>query len=73
MTQTRSASSIIATVTGRHRKTLVEWMPDHAAKIELLDPAGKEVDDPIGGPAELYRAVAQQIHDSLTQRLKEIA
>jgi protein-tyrosine-phosphatase len=59
-------------MTPRHKKTLVEWMPDQAAKIELLDPSGKEVDDPIGGTAEFYRAVAQQIHDSLTQRLKEI-
>jgi protein-tyrosine phosphatase len=59
-------------MTPRHRKTLVEWMPDHAAKIELLDPSGREVDDPIGGSAELYRTVAQQIHDSLVQRLKEI-
>ena len=59
-------------MTPRHRKTLVEWMPDHAAKIDLLDPSGSEVEDPIGGSVELYRTVAQQIHDSLTQRLKEI-
>ncbi|HLY08620.1 MAG TPA: Sua5/YciO/YrdC/YwlC family protein [Planctomycetota bacterium] len=59
-------------MTTRHRKTLVEWMPDHAGKIELLDPSGKEVEDPIGGPMELYRTVAQHIHDSLTKRLKEI-
>jgi tRNA threonylcarbamoyl adenosine modification protein (Sua5/YciO/YrdC/YwlC family) len=59
-------------MTARHRKTLVEWMPDHAAKIELLDPTGREVDDPVGGSAEFYRVVAQQIHESLTKRLKEI-
>jgi len=59
-------------MTPRHKKTLVEWMPDHASKIELLDPSGKEVDDPVGGSAEFYRVVAQQIHDSLTKRLKEI-
>lgn len=59
-------------MTPRHKKTLVEWMPDQASKIDLLDPSGKEVDDPVGGSAEFYRAVAQQIHDSLTQRLKEI-
>jgi protein-tyrosine phosphatase len=59
-------------MTPRHKKTLVEWMPDQASKIELLDPSGKEVDDPVGGSAEFYRVVAQQIHDSLTKRLKEI-
>lgn len=59
-------------MTNRHRKTLVEWMPDHAAKIQLLDPSGKEVDDPVGGTMEMYRIAAKHIHDSLTQRLKEI-
>ena len=59
-------------MTPRHRKTLVEWMPDHAGKIELLDPSGKEIEDPIGGPLEVYRTVARQIHDSLQLRLKEI-
>jgi len=59
-------------MSARHRKTLVEWMPDHAAKIQLLDPAGKEVDDPIGGSMEVYRTAAKHIQDSLLQRLKEI-
>lgn len=59
-------------MTNRHRKTLVEWMPEHAAKIQLLDPTGKEVDDPVGGTMEMYRVAAKHIHDSLTQRLKEI-
>ena len=59
-------------MTPRHKRSLVDLMPDQAAKIELLDPSGREVDDPIGGPAEVYRAAAQQIHESLTQRLKEI-
>ncbi|MBV8880989.1 MAG: threonylcarbamoyl-AMP synthase [Planctomycetaceae bacterium] len=59
-------------MTGRHRKTLVEWMPEHAAKIQLLDPSGKEVEDPIGGTMEQYRVAAKHIVDSLTERLKEI-
>src|SRR5947207_5049594 len=46
-------------MTARHRKTLVEWMPDHAAKIELLDPTGKEVEDPIGGSMDMYRTAAK--------------
>lgn len=59
-------------MTDRHRKVLAEWMPDHSAKIQLLDPSGREVDDPIGGPLALYRDCARQIHDSLKIRLKEI-
>ncbi len=59
-------------MTARHKRSLLELMPDQAAKIELLDPRGHEVDDPIGGPPEVYRAAAQQIHDSLAQRLREL-
>ena len=59
-------------MSNRHRKTLVEWMPDHAAKIQLLDPTGKEVDDPVGGTMEMYRTAAKHIYDSLTVRLKAI-
>jgi len=47
-------------------------MPDHAGKIELLDPTGKEVEDPIGGSMDMYRNAAKHIYDSLTERLKEI-
>jgi protein-tyrosine phosphatase len=60
-------------MTPRHKRILVEWMPEHAGKIELLDPSGREIEDPIGGSAELYRAVAKQIHDSLAKRLEEMA
>lgn len=60
-------------MTARHKRILLDWMPEHEGKIELLDPAGREVDDPIGGPLELYRRVAKQIHDSLVQRLKELS
>ncbi len=59
-------------MTERHRKVLVEWMPEHAGKIALLDPEGKEVDDPIGGSAEVYRQCAEHLHRSLVERLKEI-
>jgi protein-tyrosine-phosphatase len=60
-------------MTPRHRKVLTEWMPEHAAKIELLEPSGRTVEDPVGGSAEVYRASAKQIHDALEARLKEIA
>ena len=59
-------------MTGRHREVLAEWMPDHASKVQLLDPSGREVDDPVGAPLEVYRACARQIHESLKVRLKEV-
>ena len=59
-------------MTEHHREILTEWMPEHAAKIQLLDPTGREIDDPVGAPLEVYREAAQQIHESLKARLKEI-
>lgn len=59
-------------MTERHRKVLVEWMPEHGAKIALLDPSGEEIDDPIGGSAEVYRLCAEHVHRSVAERLKEL-
>jgi len=59
-------------MTQRHQRVLTEWVPDHAAKIDLLDPAGKEIDDPIGGSAEVYRECARRLYEALVQRVKEI-
>lgn len=59
-------------MTPRHKGVLVEWMPEHDGKIQLLDPKGRPIDDPIGGSAEVYRDCARHIHDSLQERLKEI-
>ena len=59
-------------MTARHKKTLEEWMPEHAAKIQLLDPRGRAIEDPVGGDASVYRASAQHIREALQERLKEI-
>lgn len=59
-------------MTPRHKGVLVEWMPEHEGKIQLLDPKGRAVDDPIGGSAEVYRECARHIHEALQERLKEI-
>ena len=37
-------------------------------RVELLDPYGKEVDDPYGEPLVTYRRCARRIHDLLVQR-----
>ena len=60
-------------MTLRHQRILEEWMPDHAGKIQLLDPAGGEILDPIGGSLDVYRNSARRIREFLEQRLKEIA
>lgn len=59
-------------MTPRHKRTIDEWMPEHAGKVQLLDPRGLAVEDPVGGDAALYRASAKRIHEVLQLRLKEL-
>jgi len=60
-------------MTRSHREVLEEWMPDCAQRIELLDSAGGDIDDPIGGNLEVYRACAERIRACLRGRIGEVA
>lgn len=51
----------IYVMTQRHLSTLLQWTPDAAARARLLDPAGTDIDDPIGGDRDAYRRVADQM------------
>lgn len=62
----------IYVMTHGHRRILEEWMPDLADRIDLLDPAGADVEDPIGGSPDVYRAAARRIRECLEKRLDEI-
>jgi L-threonylcarbamoyladenylate synthase len=45
--------------------------PARGPRLQLLDPAGRDIADPIGGGPEVYRACADQIRAALRQRLAE--
>lgn len=45
--------------------------PGRGPRLELLDPHGRDVADPIGGGPEVYRACAAQIEAALRARLAE--
>lgn len=62
----------IYVMTHGHKRILEEWMPDLADRIQLLDPAGEDIADPIGGPPEVYRASARRIRECLEKRLDDI-
>ncbi|MBK7876581.1 MAG: Sua5/YciO/YrdC/YwlC family protein [Planctomycetes bacterium] len=56
-------------MTQGHLDALLAWLPAHrAANAMLLDPNGRNVSDPIGGPREAYRRTAEQIREALEQR-----
>lgn len=62
----------IFTMTGRHRDQLLEWLPDLADRTALLDPAGRDISDPIGSSLDVYRETAVSILDSLRKRLDDL-
>lgn len=61
-------------MTQGHLDALLAWLPPHRASIAtLLDPDGRNVSDPIGGPREAYRRTAEQIRAALERRALEWA
>lgn len=65
-------ASAVYAMTTTHRRALLSLAPDQSHKIHLLDPAGKDVADPIGRGAEVYRHTAAALRDMVSQRLKEV-
>jgi tRNA threonylcarbamoyl adenosine modification protein (Sua5/YciO/YrdC/YwlC family) len=61
-------------MTQAHLEALIELLPPkHAGSAMLLDPAGRSVPDPVGGPKELYRRAAEQIRTAIEARAPEWA
>lgn len=61
-------------MTSGHLDALVAILPPkHAKHAQLLDPEGRNISDPIGGPREVYRRTAEQIRQALATRVREWA
>jgi protein-tyrosine phosphatase len=60
----------IFVMTRAHRSALQQMDAGPADKAELLDPSGKDVDDPIGGTTATYRRCAQRIQGAARERAK---
>ena len=67
----RGADLVLA-LTRRHLETLVARVPDAAARIELLDPTGHDIADPIGAGPAIYRACLDEIERALRQRIPRL-
>lgn len=55
-----------------HKEILEEWMPECSPKIQLLDPEGVEIEDPIGATLEVYRECAERIRGYVERRIREV-
>lgn len=65
-------ADVIYAMTNAHARRIIELMPAAKDKVQLLDPTGRDVSDPIGGTLADYRASAETIAKLVEQRLEEL-
>jgi len=65
-------STLVLTMTDRHRLALIEARPDLSDRFRLLNRSGADIADPIGGTLDDYRCCAQQIRDYLRIWIDEL-
>ena len=66
-------ADVVFVMTERHRNLVLEWLPECGPHIKLLDPRGRDIDDPFGSEIAVYRACARRIAEHVEQRATEIA
>lgn len=52
-------------MTRGHLEAILDEQPELAPRLRLLDPAGGDIDDPIGAGREVYRRTADRIEEGL--------
>src|SRR5262249_43610115 len=60
----RAADDIFA-MTAQHRRDVLALAPEAAERVQMLDPEGRDVRDPIGGTLETYRACMEELERAL--------
>lgn len=65
-------ADVIYAMTASHARALRAMGPEVAAKVELLDPSGADIPDPVGGPVALYISTAKRLDDLIRARLAEL-
>lgn len=59
-------------MTRSHEAAVLSMAPGAADRVQLLDPTGEEIQDPIGLPQAIYTETARRLRDALSQRFREI-
>ena len=65
-------ADVIITMTRSHRDAILTHWPEAESRTHIITRGRGEVSDPIGGPAELYRACAKQIDSLLETWMDEL-
>lgn len=59
-------------MTADHARAVASAAPQVADRVFVLDPAGEDVPDPLGGPQSLYDETARRIRAMVRARLEEL-
>ena len=65
-------ADLILTMTSGHRNAILRRWPEAAARIHNVRTDGADVNDPIGGSASVYRECANEVENSLRERVEKI-
>lgn len=65
-------ADLIFTMTGGHRHAILRRWPEASSRTFTLRPDGGDINDPIGGPKELYRECADQVERALRERMQSV-
>jgi protein-tyrosine phosphatase len=66
----RQAGAIYC-MTMDHARAVLDVVPESRGRVFVLDPEGRDLSDPIGGPQELYDRTADRIEAMLLARIEE--
>ena len=64
-------ADIVFCMTLSHRESVLALAPDASERTFLLDPDGRETEDPLGGGPERYRECADRIQAAVRKRVEE--
>jgi len=67
----RGADVVFAMAHG-HLQAIVALAPEAKARIELLDPEGNDIPDPLGYPQHVYDETARAILEAIQSRLRSL-
>lgn len=67
-----SEAEVIFAMTRAHMQAVLAIAPHAAGKVFVLDPAGQDVKDPIGGTQDEYRSTARKLRTLVELRLREL-
>ncbi|MDI1290272.1 MAG: hypothetical protein PSX37_10045, partial [bacterium] len=63
-------AEVIYAMTRSHAAAVREIAPYAADRVVLLDPAGRDIEDPIGGSPDLYRSTAKRLSGMIRARIE---